>query len=71
MTPQIQEPVATNLRINYMQAYTNLRTQQMSFHEFMELINAVYEFGHQRGTLHGIDMCKDTLDTQARGTVTQ
>jgi hypothetical protein len=49
------------LQVNYLQAYTDLRTGKMDFHQFMDVINRVYEFGHQRGTLHGIEMCKDDV----------
>ena len=28
----------------------------------MELINKVYEFGHQRGVLPGIEMCKKEIE---------
>lgn len=54
----------TYLQVNYLQAYTKLRMQEMSYHEFMNLINRVYEFGHQRGTLHGIDMCKKDIEAR-------
>lgn len=54
------------LTINYLQNYTKLRMQEMSFHEFMALINQVYEFGHQRGVLHGIETCKQEIEAQMK-----
>lgn len=51
-----------HLTINYLQSHTDLRAGKLDFHEFMRLINEVYEFGFKRGELHGIEMCKEELE---------
>ena len=56
----------TYLQVNYLKSYTDLRTGKMDFHEFMALINQVYEFGHQRGVLHGIEMCKKEIEDKTK-----
>lgn len=52
------------LTINYMKSYTDLRTAKMDFHEFMNLINLVYDYGYKRGTVHGIEQCQAFLTQQ-------
>lgn len=49
------------MEINYLQAYTDLRMHKVDFHEFMNLINKVYDYAHKRGVLQGIEECKDAL----------
>jgi hypothetical protein len=57
------------MEINYLQTYTDLRTHKLAFHEFMNIINKVYEHGHKRGVVHGIESCRDTLKAYENSTL--
>ena len=50
--------------IDYMHSYTKLRTGEQDFHEFMRLVNAVYEYGYNKGKVDALKQATDYFNEQ-------
>jgi hypothetical protein len=49
---------------DYMQKYTDVRTGQLSFSEFMEFVNEIYCMGHTNGSLTAQSELLKRIDAQ-------